>query len=100
MKLKVTHICFLTVLFPYTIPVNLFFSLSITKETPDQAEMQSTSNHLWLLSDILGQGATANVFRGRHKVGTLKTEIFLSLYIFFSEKHVYTKVFDFGGFDF
>ncbi|XP_069908674.1 serine/threonine-protein kinase TBK1 isoform X4 [Oryctolagus cuniculus] len=29
--------------------------------------MQSTSNHLWLLSDILGQGATANVFRGRHK---------------------------------
>ncbi|KAF3826047.1 hypothetical protein GH733_006161 [Mirounga leonina] len=35
--------------------------------SPDQAEMQSTSNHLWLLSDILGQGATANVFRGRHK---------------------------------
>lgn len=30
--------------------------------------MQSTSNYLWLLSDILGQGATANVFRGRHKV--------------------------------
>uniref|UniRef100_A0A494BZY3 TANK binding kinase 1 n=1 Tax=Homo sapiens TaxID=9606 RepID=A0A494BZY3_HUMAN len=30
--------------------------------------MQSTSNHLWLLSDILGQGATANVFRGRHKI--------------------------------
>ncbi|XP_053412436.1 serine/threonine-protein kinase TBK1 isoform X2 [Nycticebus coucang] len=29
--------------------------------------MQSTPNHLWLLSDILGQGATANVFRGRHK---------------------------------
>ncbi|XP_030882440.1 serine/threonine-protein kinase TBK1 [Leptonychotes weddellii] len=38
--------------------------------------MQSTSNHLWLLSDILGQGATANVFRGRHKVGL---EGFLSL---------------------
>lgn len=33
--------------------------------------MQSTSNHLWLLSDILGQGATANVFRGRHKVRTV-----------------------------
>uniref|UniRef100_A0A8C4LLK3 Serine/threonine-protein kinase TBK1 n=1 Tax=Equus asinus asinus TaxID=83772 RepID=A0A8C4LLK3_EQUAS len=32
--------------------------------------MQSTSNHLWLLSDILGQGATANVFRGRHKTTT------------------------------
>lgn len=30
--------------------------------------MQSTSNYLWLLSDILGQGATANVFRGRQKV--------------------------------
>ncbi|KAM4672252.1 serine/threonine-protein kinase TBK1 isoform 2-T6 [Amazona ochrocephala] len=29
--------------------------------------MQSTLNYLWLLSDILGQGATANVFRGRHK---------------------------------
>lgn len=29
--------------------------------------MQSTSNYLWLLSDILGQGATANVYRGRHK---------------------------------
>ncbi|XP_043349868.1 serine/threonine-protein kinase TBK1 isoform X5 [Dermochelys coriacea] len=29
--------------------------------------MQSTSNYLWLLSDVLGQGATANVFRGRHK---------------------------------
>uniref|UniRef100_A0A8D0GXZ5 Serine/threonine-protein kinase TBK1 n=1 Tax=Sphenodon punctatus TaxID=8508 RepID=A0A8D0GXZ5_SPHPU len=29
--------------------------------------MQSTANYLWLLSDILGQGATANVFRGRHK---------------------------------
>ena len=47
-----------------------FFSLSITGGSPDHAEMQSTSNHLWLLSDILGQGATANVFRGRHKVGT------------------------------
>uniref|UniRef100_A0A8C0HN04 TANK binding kinase 1 n=1 Tax=Buteo japonicus TaxID=224669 RepID=A0A8C0HN04_9AVES len=32
--------------------------------------MQSTSNYLWLLSDILGQGATANVFRGRHKTTT------------------------------
>ncbi|KAE8615489.1 hypothetical protein XENTR_v10008533 [Xenopus tropicalis] len=29
--------------------------------------MQSTANHLWLLSDILGQGATANVYRGRNK---------------------------------
>ncbi|XP_063783612.1 serine/threonine-protein kinase TBK1 isoform X2 [Pseudophryne corroboree] len=29
--------------------------------------MQSTANYLWLLSDILGQGATANVFRGRNK---------------------------------
>lgn len=29
--------------------------------------MQSTANYLWLLSDLLGQGATANVFRGRHK---------------------------------
>ncbi|KAM4678197.1 serine/threonine-protein kinase TBK1 [Discoglossus pictus] len=29
--------------------------------------MQSTANYLWLLSDILGQGATANVYRGRNK---------------------------------
>ncbi|XP_051544399.1 serine/threonine-protein kinase TBK1-like [Myxocyprinus asiaticus] len=29
--------------------------------------MQSTSNYLWLMSDLLGQGATANVYRGRHK---------------------------------
>ncbi|XP_028664083.1 serine/threonine-protein kinase TBK1 [Erpetoichthys calabaricus] len=29
--------------------------------------MQSTANYLWLVSDLLGQGATANVFRGRHK---------------------------------
>lgn len=31
--------------------------------------MQSTANYLWLISDLLGQGATANVYRGRHKVG-------------------------------
>uniref|UniRef100_A0A4W3HUB5 TANK-binding kinase 1 n=1 Tax=Callorhinchus milii TaxID=7868 RepID=A0A4W3HUB5_CALMI len=29
--------------------------------------MQSTANYLWLIADILGQGATANVYRGRHK---------------------------------
>lgn len=32
------------------------------------ASMQSTTNYLWLISDLLGQGATANVYRGRHKV--------------------------------
>ncbi|KAI2665648.1 Serine/threonine-protein kinase TBK1 [Labeo rohita] len=31
------------------------------------AIMQSTSNYLWMMSDLLGQGATANVYRGRHK---------------------------------
>ncbi|KAG7267430.1 hypothetical protein CRUP_021335, partial [Coryphaenoides rupestris] len=31
------------------------------------ASMQSTTNYLWLISDLLGQGATANVYRGRHK---------------------------------
>lgn len=30
--------------------------------------MQSTANYLWMMSDLLGQGATANVYRGRHKV--------------------------------
>ena len=34
------------------------------------ASMQSTTNYLWLISDLLGQGATANVYRGRHKVRT------------------------------
>lgn len=29
--------------------------------------MQSTANYLWLTTDIVGQGATANVYRGRHK---------------------------------
>uniref|UniRef100_A0A4W3HNV6 TANK-binding kinase 1 n=1 Tax=Callorhinchus milii TaxID=7868 RepID=A0A4W3HNV6_CALMI len=32
--------------------------------------MQSTANYLWLIADILGQGATANVYRGRHKTTT------------------------------
>uniref|UniRef100_A0A3B3IAK2 Serine/threonine-protein kinase TBK1 n=1 Tax=Oryzias latipes TaxID=8090 RepID=A0A3B3IAK2_ORYLA len=32
--------------------------------------MQSTTNYLWLISDLLGQGATANVYRGRHKQKT------------------------------
>lgn len=60
-------------IFSYAIHANLFFFHSKTREH-DKAEMQSTPNHLWLLSDILGQGATANVFRGRHKVGTVKTK--------------------------
>ncbi|XP_078061596.1 serine/threonine-protein kinase TBK1-like [Mustelus asterias] len=29
--------------------------------------MQSTANYLWLLSDVLGQGATASVYKARHK---------------------------------
>ncbi|XP_048468180.1 serine/threonine-protein kinase TBK1-like isoform X2 [Rhincodon typus] len=29
--------------------------------------MQSTTNYLWLLSDVLGQGATASVYKARHK---------------------------------
>ncbi|XP_067913631.1 serine/threonine-protein kinase TBK1-like isoform X1 [Heterodontus francisci] len=29
--------------------------------------MQSTVNYLWLLSDVLGQGATASVYKARHK---------------------------------
>lgn len=65
-----------------------FFSLSITGGSPDYTEMQSTSNHLWLLSDILGQGATANVFRGRHKVGAESSE--KALYVQFSEMYTYT----------
>uniref|UniRef100_A0A673K7J0 Serine/threonine-protein kinase TBK1 n=1 Tax=Sinocyclocheilus rhinocerous TaxID=307959 RepID=A0A673K7J0_9TELE len=32
--------------------------------------MQSTANYLWMMSDLLGQGATANVYRGRHKSNT------------------------------
>ncbi|XP_038676399.1 serine/threonine-protein kinase TBK1-like [Scyliorhinus canicula] len=29
--------------------------------------MQSTANYLWLLNDVLGQGATASVYKARHK---------------------------------
>ncbi|KAM7056060.1 serine/threonine-protein kinase TBK1 isoform 4-T7 [Acridotheres tristis] len=44
-----------------------FFRGEKKKLSDQRAKMQSTSNYLWLLSDILGQGATANVFRGRQK---------------------------------
>ncbi len=37
--------------------------------------MQSTTNYLWLISDLLGQGATANVYRGRHKVRPETTDL-------------------------
>lgn len=37
-------------------------------QDPPAVRMQSTANYLWLISDLLGQGATANVYRGRHKV--------------------------------
>lgn len=47
--------------------------------------MQSTANYLWLISDLLGQGATANVYRGRHKVFChASRELFFSLEI---QKH-------------
>ncbi|PWA22218.1 hypothetical protein CCH79_00017422 [Gambusia affinis] len=36
-------------------------------QDPPAVRMQSTANYLWLISDLLGQGATANVYRGRHK---------------------------------
>lgn len=48
--------------------LTFLFLRSKPKLSNRKAKMQSTSNYLWLLSDILGQGATANVFRGRHKV--------------------------------
>lgn len=47
----------------------VFVSGSLAADT-----MQSTTNYLWLISDLLGQGATANVYRGRHKVGTNRTD--------------------------
>lgn len=49
--------------------VCVFVSGSLAADT-----MQSTTNYLWLISDLLGQGATANVYRGRHKVGTNRTD--------------------------
>lgn len=52
----------------------LCFSGSLAADT-----MQSTTNYLWLISDLLGQGATANVYRGRHKVGTNRTDHWRSL---------------------
>ncbi len=41
--------------------------------------MQSTSNYLWMMSDLLGQGATANVYRGRHKVYMLILHCLVSI---------------------
>lgn len=32
-------------------------------------EMQSTANYLWHTDDLLGQGATASVYKARNKVG-------------------------------
>lgn len=32
-------------------------------------EMQSTVNYLWHTDDLLGQGATASVYKARNKVG-------------------------------
>lgn len=34
-----------------------------------QREMQSTVNYLWHTDDLLGQGATASVYKARNKVG-------------------------------
>lgn len=31
--------------------------------------MQSTANYLWHTDDLLGQGATASVYKARNKVG-------------------------------
>lgn len=89
-RLKIASICFLNVLFSSNKQAHFFFSLSVTRGPPAQAEMQSTSNHLWLLSDILGQGATANVFRGRHKVGAEKLwRLVIAVYVPFREAHLY-----------
>lgn len=34
-----------------------------------EQEMQSTVNYLWHTDDLLGQGATASVYKARNKVG-------------------------------
>lgn len=46
------------------------WSVSVCSGSRAAVRMQSTTNYLWLISDLLGQGATANVYRGRHKVRT------------------------------
>lgn len=33
-----------------------------------RAQMQSTTNYLWHTDDLLGQGATASVYKARNKV--------------------------------
>ncbi|XP_016307664.1 LOW QUALITY PROTEIN: serine/threonine-protein kinase TBK1-like [Sinocyclocheilus anshuiensis] len=40
---------------------------AIVSDGESRVIMQSTANYLWMMSDLLGQGATANVYRGRHK---------------------------------
>lgn len=40
--------------------------------------MQSTTNYLWHTDDLLGQGATANVYKARNKVtATLAPDPFM-----------------------
>lgn len=40
-----------------------------------QREMQSTVNYLWHTDDLLGQGATASVYKARNKVGASRKSV-------------------------
>lgn len=37
--------------------------------------MQSTVNYLWHTDDLLGQGATASVYKARNKVGASRKSV-------------------------
>ena len=41
--------------------------LGVQEEDSQAQEMQSTTNYLWHTDDLLGQGATASVYKARNK---------------------------------
>lgn len=59
-------------------PPWLVVLFSQEEDSPAQ-EMQSTINYLWHTDDLLGQGATASVYKARNKVtATLAPDPFIS----------------------
>lgn len=49
----------------------------------------STTNYLWSLQDVLGQGATASVYKARNKVGHVEDKFIIpthSVKLFFTEQ--------------
>lgn len=59
-------------------PPTWLFVLFSQEEDSQAQEMQSTTNYLWHTDDLLGQGATASVYKARNKVtATLAPDPFM-----------------------